>query len=48
MLFMDGIARFMGEERTYGLSLGHAQAADVVERLIGELEGRRRRRRARR
>jgi len=48
MLFMDGVARFMGEERTYGLSLGHAQAADVVERLIGELEGRRRRRRARR
>ena len=48
MLFMDGVARFMGEERTYGLSLGHAQAVGVVERLIGELEGRRRRRRARR
>ena len=26
MLFMDGVARFMGEERTYGLHLGHAQA----------------------
>lgn len=48
MLFMDGVARFMGEERTYGLNLGHAQAVSVVERLIGELEGRRRRRRARR
>ena len=48
MLFMDGVARFMGEERTYGLSLGHTQAIIVVERLIGELEGRRRRRRARR
>ena len=48
MLFMDGVARFMGEERTYGLSLGHTQAVSVVERLIGELEGRRRRRRARR
>ena len=48
MLFMDGVARFMGEERTYGLSLGHTQAVSVVERLIGELEGRRRRRRTRR
>jgi len=48
MLFMDGVARFMGEERTYGLNLGHAQAVSVVERLIGELEGRRRRRRTRR
>lgn len=46
MLFMDGIARFMGEERTYGLNLGHTQATAVVERLIGELEGKRRRRRA--
>jgi AcrR family transcriptional regulator len=50
MLFMDGVSRFMLEERTYGLKLGHAQAVEVVERLIGELEGRRRsgRRRARR
>jgi AcrR family transcriptional regulator len=48
MLFMDGVARFMGEERTYGLHLGHAQAIGAVERLIGELEGRRRRRRTRR
>jgi hypothetical protein len=47
MLFMDGVARFMGEERTYGLNLGHAQAIGVIERLIGELEGRRRRRRRR-
>ena len=50
MLFMDGISRFMLEERTYGLNLGHVQAEGVVERLIGEFEGRRRagRRRARR
>lgn len=48
MMFMDGIARFMGEERAYGLNLGHTQAIGVVERLIAELEGRRRRRRARR
>jgi hypothetical protein len=48
MLFMDGIARFMGEERAYGLKLGHTQAIRVVERLIGELEGKRRRRRMRR
>ncbi|MGB8501748.1 TetR/AcrR family transcriptional regulator [Mycobacterium sp.] len=50
MLLMDGVARFMGEERNYGLNLGHAQAIGVVERLIGEFEGARRvsRRRTRR
>nr|WP_090340416.1 TetR/AcrR family transcriptional regulator [Mycolicibacterium malmesburyense] len=50
MLFMDGLARFMGEERSYGLSLGHEQATRVMERLIGEFEGTRRsaRRRGRR
>jgi AcrR family transcriptional regulator len=50
MLFMDGVGRFMGEERSYGLSLGHEQAARVMERLISELEGKRRagRRRGRR
>ncbi len=50
MLFMDGIARFMGEEQTYGLDLGHAKAVAVVERLITEFEGKRRvgRRRVRR
>ena len=50
MLFMDGVARFMGEERAYDLNLGHDQAIGVVERLIGQFEGRRRagRRRARR
>lgn len=50
MLFMDGVGRFMGEERSYGLSLGHEQAARVMERLIGEFEGKRRsaRRRGRR
>jgi AcrR family transcriptional regulator len=45
MLFMDGVTRFMLEEDTYGLNLGHAQAEAVVERLIGELEGKRRLRR---
>ena len=47
MLLMDGVARFMGEERTYGLDLGHTQATGVVERLIGELEGPRRKGRRR-
>jgi AcrR family transcriptional regulator len=41
MLFMDGVTRFMLEEDAYGLNLGHAQAEAVVERLIGELEGKR-------
>jgi len=50
MLFMDGVARFMLEESTYDLNLGHDQAVSVIERLIGEVEGRRRvgRRRTRR
>lgn len=42
MLFMDGVSRFMLEEAAYDLNLGHAQAVGVVERLIGELEGKRR------
>ena len=42
MLFMDGVGRFMGEERTYDLNLGHEHAIRVMERLIGRLEGRRR------
>ncbi len=45
MLLMDAAARFMGEERSYGLNLGHSQTVTVVERLIGQLEGKRRRRR---
>lgn len=45
MLLMDAAARFMGEERSYGLNLGHAQTITVVERLISQLEGKRRRRR---
>lgn len=50
MLLLDGVSRFMGEERAYGLSLGHAQAISVIERLIGRYEGKRRagRRRTRR
>lgn len=48
MLLLDGVARFMGEERAYGLNLGHAQAINVVERLITEVEGQRMRRRRRR
>lgn len=43
MLFMDGVTRFMLEEGSYGLDLGHAQAQAVVERLISGLEGKRRR-----
>ncbi len=42
MLFMDGVARFMGEERAYHLKLGHSQATAVVERLISQFEGPRR------
>lgn len=50
MLFMDGVGRFMGEERTYGLSLGHDHATRVMDRLISQFEGKRRggRRRGRR
>jgi AcrR family transcriptional regulator len=48
MLLMDGAARFMGEERSYGLNLGHSQTVAVVERLIGQLEGKRRARTRRR
>jgi AcrR family transcriptional regulator len=50
MLFMDGVGRFMGEERSYGLNLGHEHAAHVMERLIEQFEGKRRggRRRGRR
>lgn len=42
MLFMDGVSRFMLEERAYDLNLGHDQAVGVVERLIAQFEGRRR------
>jgi len=45
MLIMDGVARFLLEESAYGLHLGHAKAVSVVERLIGEVEGPRKRRR---
>jgi AcrR family transcriptional regulator len=45
MLLMDGVSRFLLEEDTYGLNLGHTQTVAVVERLIRELEGERRVRR---
>ena len=48
MLLLDGVARFMGEERSYGLNLGHPQATSVVERLITQVEGQRVQRRRRR
>jgi AcrR family transcriptional regulator len=48
VLLLDGVARFMGEERAYGLNLGHARTIGVVERLITEVEGHRMRRRKRR
>jgi AcrR family transcriptional regulator len=47
MVLMDAAARFMGEERSYGLNLGHAQTVTVVERLISQLEGKRRGRKRR-
>jgi AcrR family transcriptional regulator len=47
MLIMDGVARFLLEERTYDLELGHAKAVGVVERLIAQVEGPRKERRAR-
>ncbi|MGZ4510521.1 MAG: TetR/AcrR family transcriptional regulator [Mycobacterium sp.] len=47
MLLMDAAARFMGEERSYGLNLGHTQTVTVVERLINQLEGKRRPRKRR-
>lgn len=48
MVLLDGAARFMGEERAYGLTLGHTQAVSVVERLITRFEGPQTRRRGRR
>ena len=48
IVMFDGVARFMGEERAYGLNFGHSQATAVVERLITELEGERVQRRRRR
>ncbi len=48
MVLLDGAARFMGEERAYGLTLGHTQAVGVVERLITRFEGPQIRRRGRR
>ena len=47
MLLMDGAARFMGEERAYGLDRGHPQAIGVIERVIGDVEGKRHTRRRR-
>ena len=48
MVLLDGAARFMGEERAYGLTLGHTQAVSVVERLLTRFEGPQTRRRGRR
>jgi AcrR family transcriptional regulator len=48
ILLLDSAARFMGEERSYGLTLGHTQAIAVVERLITQVEGPRTRRRGHR
>ena len=48
IVMFDGVARFMGEERAYGLNFGHSQATEVVERLITGLEGKRVQRRRRR
>jgi AcrR family transcriptional regulator len=45
LLLIDGMARFLGSETMYGMSFGHRQAARIIERLITEMEGPRRRRR---
>jgi len=39
ILLIDGTSRFLGSERTYGLSFGHREATAVIERLITEIEG---------
>jgi AcrR family transcriptional regulator len=45
LVLIDGISRFLGSETMYGKSFGHRQAAMIVERLITDLEGPRKRRR---
>ena len=45
LLLIDGMSRFLGSEVMYGLSFGHEQVVTIVERLITEIEGPRRRRR---
>jgi AcrR family transcriptional regulator len=47
MLLMDGVSRFLLEEQSYDLDLGHTQAVALVERLISQLEGPRRSAKAR-
>lgn len=43
MLLIDGMSRFLGSETMYGMSFGHPEATTVIERLITELEGPRKR-----
>jgi AcrR family transcriptional regulator len=46
LLLIDGMSRFLGSETMYGMSFGHREAAKIVERLITEIEGPRKRRRS--
>jgi AcrR family transcriptional regulator len=45
LVLIDGMSRFLGSETMYGMSFGHRQAGAIVERLIRDLEGPRKRRR---
>jgi AcrR family transcriptional regulator len=39
VLVIEGVSRFLGSETTAGLSFGHAEAGEIIERLIVEIEG---------
>jgi AcrR family transcriptional regulator len=43
LVLIDGMSRFLGSETTYGVSFGHREATTIIERLITEIEGPRKR-----
>lgn len=43
LLLIDGMSRFLGSEAAYGMSFGHLQASMIIERMIADLEGPRKR-----
>lgn len=47
LVLIDGMSRFLGSETMYGMSFGHREAERIIERMITELEGPRKRRRRR-
>jgi AcrR family transcriptional regulator len=47
LVLIDGMSRFLGSETMYDMSFGHRDATMIIERLITELEGPRKRRRRR-